>query len=60
MTSEAVRSKGEGLAFTLRNASDYFKSAQYESLNRKIISLYYGALALARPKYWRHRLALPT
>ncbi|MBU6453405.1 MAG: hypothetical protein KGS72_16615 [Cyanobacteria bacterium REEB67] len=45
--ADAVRSKGEGLAFILRNASDYFKSARYESLNRKIISLYYGTLALA-------------
>ena len=43
----AAKSKGEGLAFTLRNASDYFKSAQHESLNRKIISLYYGTLALS-------------
>ncbi|WP_237479385.1 YaaC family protein [Lichenibacterium dinghuense] len=43
----AAGSKGEGLAFTLRSASDYFKSAQNESLNRKIISLYYGTLALS-------------
>ncbi|MFA7340984.1 MAG: hypothetical protein WC028_29640 [Candidatus Obscuribacterales bacterium] len=44
---EVVKTKGEGLAFAMRSASDYFRSAQYESLNRKIISLYYGALALA-------------
>ena len=47
MTPEVAKSKGEGVAFTLRNASDYFKSAQNESLNRKIISLYYGTLALS-------------
>ena len=47
ISPEAAKTKGEGLAFTLRNASDYFRSAQNESLNRKIIRLYYGTLALS-------------
>ncbi len=53
---DAIKTKGEGLAFALRNASDYFKSAQQESLNRKIISLYYGVLALSSSEI----LASPT
>jgi hypothetical protein len=42
-----TKSKGEGVAFSLRNAAEYYRSAQNESLNRKILSLYYGTLALA-------------
>ncbi len=47
LTPEATKSKAAGLAFTIRNASDYFRDAPFESLNKRILSLYYGALALA-------------
>ncbi|MBL3635563.1 MULTISPECIES: YaaC family protein [Pseudomonas syringae group] len=40
-------SKAAGVAFSIRNAADYFKSASHESLNKKVLSLYYGSLALA-------------
>jgi hypothetical protein len=42
-----VRSKSAGVAFAVRNASDYFRAVPSESLNKRIVSLYYGALALA-------------
>ena len=44
---ENVRSKSAGVAFALRNASDYFRAVPFESLNKRILSLYYGTLALA-------------
>jgi hypothetical protein len=47
LTPEAIKSKASGLAFTIRNASDYFRNTPFESLNKRILSLYYGALALA-------------
>jgi hypothetical protein len=42
-----VHSKSVGVAFALRSASDYFRAVPSESLNKRILSLYYGALALA-------------
>ncbi|MGA3028918.1 MAG: hypothetical protein ABSF98_29615 [Bryobacteraceae bacterium] len=42
-----IEKKAEGVAFALRNASDYFRGVPYESLNKRILSLYYGVLALA-------------
>lgn len=46
-TTEEIKTKAEGLAFAIRNASDYFRETPSESLNKRILSLYYGALALA-------------
>jgi hypothetical protein len=43
---ENISSKSVGVAFALRNASDYFRAVPFESLNKRILSLYYGALAL--------------
>jgi hypothetical protein len=40
-------SKGEGLAFALRNASDYFRSAENRNINQRILNLYYGTLSLS-------------
>jgi hypothetical protein len=47
LTPETIKNKAEGVAFTLRNASDYFRGLPFESLNKRILSLYYGVLALA-------------
>jgi hypothetical protein len=47
ISEERIASKGIGIAFTLRNASDYFRAVPFESLNKRILSLYYGSLALA-------------
>ena len=50
-----VRTKAEGLAFCIRNASEFFQSSAAEPLNKRIVSLYYGALALAEAEM----LAMP-
>jgi hypothetical protein len=47
LTESAIKSKALGVAFTVRNASDYFRGAPFESLNKRILSLYYGVLAFA-------------
>jgi hypothetical protein len=47
ISDETVVSKGIGVAFALRNASDYFRAVPFESLNKRILSLYYGGLALS-------------
>ena len=43
----AMAAKAEGIAFTIRNAADYFRAGDTESLSRRILNLYYGVLALA-------------
>ncbi|HUZ31571.1 MAG TPA: hypothetical protein VMV19_05605 [Xanthobacteraceae bacterium] len=43
----AMAVKAEGIAFTIRNAADYFRTGNTESLSRRILNLYYGVLALA-------------
>lgn len=56
LDENTVISKGEGLAFALRNASDYFRSAEGRNMSQRILNLYYGTLAfsfaemLASPK----------
>lgn len=47
LTDEQVLSKASGIAFALGNAADYYKGAPYESLNKRVLSLYYGTLSLA-------------
>lgn len=47
LAQEATRAKAVGVAFAIRNASDYFRGVPFESLNKRILSLYYGGLALA-------------
>jgi hypothetical protein len=47
ISDDLVSSKAAGVAFAIRNASDYFRAMPSESLNRRVLSLYYGTLALA-------------
>ncbi len=47
LTPEALKAKAAGVAFSLRNASDYLRASASESLNKRVLSLYYGVLALA-------------
>lgn len=51
-----IDSKGEGVAFTLRNASDYFKLADSQNISQRILNLYYGTLAFS----FAEMLASPT
>jgi len=56
LSESATASKAEGISYALRNASDYFRRAPNESLNKRILCLYYGALSLA----FAEMLASPT
>jgi len=47
LTNEQVLSKASGIAFALGNAADYYKGAPNESLNKRVLSLYYGTLSFA-------------
>jgi len=47
LAADQVLSKASGIAFALGNAADYYKGAPYESLNKRVLSLYYGTLSLA-------------
>lgn len=47
LDDEVVRTKAEGLAFSLRNASDYFKTRDGHNVSQRVLSLYYGSMAFA-------------
>jgi hypothetical protein len=47
LSEEVVKAKAAGVAFAIRNAADYFRAIPHDSLNKRILNLYYGALALA-------------
>jgi hypothetical protein len=41
----AAQSKAEGLAFSLRNAQDYFQIQESGNVSQRILNLYYGVMA---------------
>jgi hypothetical protein len=47
LDNEVVRTKAEGLAFSLRNASDYFKTRDRQNISQCVLNLYYGSMAFA-------------
>ncbi|WP_460233085.1 YaaC family protein [Agrobacterium radiobacter] len=53
---EEVKTKAEGLAFSLRNAADYYKADAARTVSQRILNLYYGTMSfsfaemLAAPK----------
>jgi hypothetical protein len=47
MNASELSFKAEGVAFTSQNAADYMRGTSSESLNKRILNLYYGALSLA-------------
>ncbi len=47
LSPQILASKAEGVAYSVQNASDYLRSASSERLNKRILSLYYGTLALS-------------
>lgn len=42
-----INKKAEGFTYCIQNACDYFELANQQKLNQKIVSLYYGGIALA-------------
>jgi hypothetical protein len=47
LDEDVVRTKAEGLAYSLRNASDYFKSRDGQNVCQRVLNLYYGSMAFA-------------
>ncbi len=47
LDDDSVRSKAEGVAFALRNASDYFHAPEVRNVSQRVLNLYYGSLAFA-------------
>ena len=47
LSIEVIRAKSSGLAYSMRNALDYFRDNTNGSLNKRILGLYYGTLAFA-------------
>lgn len=47
LDDEVARTKAEGVAFSLRNASDYFKTRDGQNVSQRVLNLYYGCMAFA-------------
>ena len=47
LADDIVRGKAAGIAFSVRNAFDYIRAEGHQPLTRRILNLYYGAMALA-------------
>jgi hypothetical protein len=43
----SLQSKAEGLAFAVRNASDYYRLRDEQSVSQRVLNLYYGTLSFA-------------
>jgi hypothetical protein len=42
-----VKSKAEGLAYALRNASDYYQARDVRNVSQRVVNLYYGSMSFA-------------
>lgn len=47
LDEEIVWSKSSGVAYSMRNALDYYRDNSRNSLNKRVLGLYYGTLAFA-------------
>ena len=48
LTADAVATKATGVAFSMQSALDYVRASPSEPLNRRVLGLYYGTMALAQ------------
>ena len=48
LTPGAIAAKATGVAYSMRSALDYVVSTPHDSLNRRVLGLYYGTMALAQ------------
>lgn len=56
LTRDIIDSKATGIAYSMRSALDYLRAMSNDKLNRRVVSLYYGTMALAQAEM----LALPS
>lgn len=47
LSSEVIKSKASGLAYAIRNASDYYRRMPGQNVSQRVLNLYYGTLAFA-------------
>ncbi|MDR3451135.1 MAG: hypothetical protein P4M15_15555 [Alphaproteobacteria bacterium] len=47
LASDVIAGKAAGVAYSMRNALDYVAFSSSDRMNRRILSLYYGAMAFA-------------
>jgi hypothetical protein len=47
LNESAARSKAEGLAYALRNASDYYQARDVRNVSQRVLNLYYGSMSFA-------------
>jgi hypothetical protein len=43
----SIQSKAQGVAYALRNASDYFQAKDGQIFSQRVLNLYYGSLSFA-------------
>ena len=48
LPTEVIDAKAIGIAYSMRSALDYLVSTPREALNRRVLGLYYGTMALAQ------------
>ena len=56
LDAAAAQSKADGVAYALRNASDYFQASDHRNVSQRVLNFYYGSLAFA----FAEILAAPT
>lgn len=56
LDAQAALSKGDGVAYAIRNASDYFALKDVGNVSQRILNLYYGCMSFA----FAEMLASPT
>jgi hypothetical protein len=47
LDTDSLQSKAQGVAYALRNASDYFQAKDGQTFSQRVLNLYYGSLSFA-------------
>lgn len=47
LDDDSLKSKAQGVAYALRNASDYFQARDGQPFSQRVLNLYYGSLSFA-------------
>jgi hypothetical protein len=47
LDADSLQSKAQGVAYALRNASDYFQAKDGQPFSQQVLNLYYGSLSFA-------------
>jgi hypothetical protein len=47
LDADNIQSKAQGVAYALRNASDYFQARDGQPFSQRVLNLYYGSLSFA-------------